>query len=235
MNAARLNARGGQETFVLNPATASGQPSASIQIRPNDVIRLTAARHHPNALVHSGSIDSGGVNEFLGTVPSTVEDDSRDHRLPPGVLPLTTRPVSTGTQLEHSELAITDREGSRHSSEKAATAELTVVPLDRGGSTPLYMQLATVLRGQIERGEWKPDQKIPSENELNRMYGISRLTARQVLAQLVSEDLLFRVQGKGTFVAIPKIATRALAYMGIREQLERMEISTTTRCYPPRC
>ncbi len=109
------------------------------------------------------------------------------------------------------------------------TVELAVEPLDRGGSTPLYMQLASVLRGQIERGEWQPGQKIPSENELNRMYGISRMTARQVLAQLVSEDLLFRVQGKGTFVARPKIATRALAYMGIRQQLERMGISTTTR------
>lgn len=235
MNVARLNARGGQETFVLNPATASGQPSASIQIRPNDVIRLTATRHHPNALVHSGSIDSGGVNEFLGTVPSTVEDDSRDHRLPPGVLPLTTRPVSTGTQLEHSELAITDREGSRHSRRESrdgrahrctARSRRVDAALHAAGHRPARADRAR----RVETG---PEN--PLENELNRMYGISRLTARQVLAQLVSEDLLFRVQGKGTFVAIPKIATRALAYMGIREQLERMEISTTTRCYPPRC
>ncbi len=48
-------------------------------------------------------------------------------------------------------------------------------------------------------------------NELNRMYGISRMTARQVLAQLVNEELLFRVQGKGTFVAHRKIGTRSPA------------------------
>ncbi|HOZ58190.1 MAG TPA: GntR family transcriptional regulator [Nakamurella multipartita] len=101
--------------------------------------------------------------------------------------------------------------------------------LDRSGSTPLYIQLANVLREKIERGEWKPDQKIPSENELNRMYGISRMTARQVLAQLVNEELLFRVQGKGTFVAHRKIGTRSPAYMGIREQLERMGYETTTK------
>jgi GntR family transcriptional regulator len=112
---------------------------------------------------------------------------------------------------------------------------MTVLPteepvgsLDRNGSTPLYIQLANVLREKIERGEWKPDQKIPSENELNRMYGISRMTARQVLAQLVNEELLFRVQGKGTFVAHRKIGTRSPAYMGIREQLERMGYATTT-------
>src|SRR6476620_234830 len=113
---------------------------------------------------------------------------------------------------------------------------MTVLPteepvgsLDRNGSTPLYIQLANVLREKIESGEWKPGQKIPSENELNRLYGVSRMTARQVLAQLVNEDLLFRVQGKGTFVAHRKISTRSPAYMGIREQLEGMGYAVATK------
>lgn len=100
--------------------------------------------------------------------------------------------------------------------------------LNRGGSTPLYLQLAALLRDKIMHGEWQPDQKIPSENELNRIYGISRMTARQVLALLVQENLLFRVQGKGTFVAAGvKIATRSPAYQGLREQLERTGYATT--------
>lgn len=101
--------------------------------------------------------------------------------------------------------------------------------LDRDASIPLYLQLAGLLRGKIKRGEWRSGQKIPSENELNRLYGVSRMTARQVLAQLVSEDLLFRVQGKGTFVAQPKISTRSLAYQGIREQLEGLGYAVGTR------
>ena len=101
--------------------------------------------------------------------------------------------------------------------------------LDRDASMPLYLQLAGLLRGRIESGEWKPGQKIPSENELNRLYGVSRMTARQVLAQLVNEDLLFRVQGKGTFVAHRKISTRSPAYMGIREQLEGMGYAVATK------
>lgn len=101
--------------------------------------------------------------------------------------------------------------------------------LDRDASIPLYLQLASLLRGRIERGEWQPGQKIPSENELNRLYGVSRMTARQVLAQLVNEDLLFRVQGKGTFVAHPKISTRSPAYKGIREQLEGMGYAVATK------
>ena len=101
--------------------------------------------------------------------------------------------------------------------------------LDRDASIPLYLQLAGLLRGRIERGEWRPGQKIPSENELNRLYGVSRMTARQVLAQLVNENLLFRVQGKGTFVAHPKISTRSPAYKGIREQLEGMGYAVATK------
>lgn len=107
-------------------------------------------------------------------------------------------------------------------------SSMQLQPLDRHGATPLYLQLARVLRERIDSGEWLAGQKIPSENELNRMYGISRMTARQVLATLVNEDLLFRVQGKGTFVAHRKISTRSPAYMGIREQLEGMGYAVQT-------
>ncbi len=113
----------------------------------------------------------------------------------------------------------------------ASTADLTGLHpkmLDRGSATPLYAQLTEILREKIEAGIWGPDQKIPSENELNHLYGISRMTARQVLAQLVSEGLVFRVQGKGTFVSGPKMNTTSPAYMGIREQLEAMGYSITT-------
>jgi GntR family transcriptional regulator len=111
----------------------------------------------------------------------------------------------------------------------APVSGMVIQPLDRDASMPLYLQLASLLRGRIESGEWKPGQKIPSENELNRLYGVSRMTARQVLAQLVNEDLLFRVQGKGTFVAHRKISTRSPAYMGIREQLEGMGYAVDTK------
>lgn len=103
-----------------------------------------------------------------------------------------------------------------------------VEKLDRESATPLYIQLADVIRAKIQRGDWQPDQRIPSENELNQLYGISRMTARQVLARLVDEGLLFRVQGKGTFVSRRKISTRSPSYQGIREQLEQQGYATST-------
>lgn len=101
--------------------------------------------------------------------------------------------------------------------------------LDRDSSTPLYVQLADILRDRIDAGEWRPNSRIPSENELNHEYGLSRMTVRQVLTQLVNEGRLFRVQGKGTFVAPGKIATRSPAYTGIRQQLEEAGFETSTR------
>lgn len=92
--------------------------------------------------------------------------------------------------------------------------------LDRNSPKPLYVQLEEILRQFIADGEWKPDQLIPSENELSKQYGLSRMTVRSVINNLVNEGLLFRVQGKGTFVSAPKISTKSPAYQGLREQLE---------------
>ena len=100
--------------------------------------------------------------------------------------------------------------------------------LNRNSAVPLYLQLADELRSKILSGEWQPEQRIPSENELNQIYSISRMTIRQVLGKLVDEGLVFRVHGKGTFVAQPKIATRSPSYHGVREQLEQQGYSTRT-------
>lgn len=100
--------------------------------------------------------------------------------------------------------------------------------LDRSSAIPLYQQLGEILRSRIDAGEWAPNTKIPSEHELNREYGLSRMTVRQVLTSLVNEGLLFRVQGKGTYVAPGKISTKSPAYTGMRQQLEDAGYKTST-------
>ena len=101
--------------------------------------------------------------------------------------------------------------------------------LDRNSPVPLYAQLEDVLRAGILNREWEVNTPIPSEVELSKIHNLSRMTVRSVITRLVNEGLLYRVQGKGTFVSEPKIATRSLAYMGIREQLEMMGYETTTQ------
>jgi GntR family transcriptional regulator len=101
--------------------------------------------------------------------------------------------------------------------------------LNRQSSLPLHMQLEMVIRQKIENEEWPVNACIPSENELSKDYGISRMTVRAVLNRLVQEGLVYRSQGKGTFVAEPKIISGPLVRYGIREQLEQMGYETVTK------
>lgn len=100
--------------------------------------------------------------------------------------------------------------------------------LNRNGPKPLYQQLKEIIEGEIETGKWEPNEKIPSENELGAQYNLSRMTVRGVISELVNEGKLYRVQGKGTFVA-DKIETVSPSYVGIREQLEKMGYQVKTK------
>ena len=68
-------------------------------------------------------------------------------------------------------------------------------------STPLYLQLARNLRNHIASGEIDPGSALPSERDLSEITGMSRVTVRKGIDQLIEEGVLFRKQGSGTFVA----------------------------------
>lgn len=75
--------------------------------------------------------------------------------------------------------------------------------LDSSSYTPLYKQLAEILRKSIHEGQYKPGDKLPSENDLAQRYNISRITATAALEELVNARLAYRMRGLGTFVAQP--------------------------------
>ena len=77
--------------------------------------------------------------------------------------------------------------------------------IDKNSPVPIYHQLEEFIKLQIETGEWKPMQPIPSERELSEIYHISRMTVRQALNNLVKDGFLFRKKGTGTFVAERKV------------------------------
>ncbi|HEY64554.1 MAG TPA: GntR family transcriptional regulator [Caldilineae bacterium] len=91
--------------------------------------------------------------------------------------------------------------------------------VERNHPLPLYYQLMQELRSRIEQGEWKPGDLFPSERELCQAYGVSRMTVRQALAELVNEGLLRRDQGRGTFVAKPKIRKRLSRLTSFTEEM----------------
>jgi GntR family transcriptional regulator len=84
-------------------------------------------------------------------------------------------------------------------------ARSDVVTRDRRTAVPLYVQLREALRSEIERRGLRPGDRLPTEAELEQLHGVSRSTIRQAVGDLEAEGLLRRVQGRGTFVAAPKI------------------------------
>jgi GntR family transcriptional regulator len=87
----------------------------------------------------------------------------------------------------------------------AASGAGVPVARDRHTAVPLYVQLREALRTEIEARGLHPGDRIPTEAELEARYGVSRSTIRQAVGDLEAEGLLRRIQGKGTFVAAPKI------------------------------
>lgn len=82
------------------------------------------------------------------------------------------------------------------------------------GPVPLYFQLAQDLRQQIAAGQLKPGMAIPTEEQLGSRYGVSRITVRRAIDDLIVEGLISRRRGVGTFVAQPHQATRSVSLVG---------------------
>ncbi|KIL24422.1 hypothetical protein B4134_3236 [Bacillus safensis] len=76
--------------------------------------------------------------------------------------------------------------------------------IDKQSPIPMYHQIMENLKKQIEDGTLAPDTLIPSEREYAERFGISRMTVRQALSNLVNEGYLYRQKGKGTFVSRKK-------------------------------
>lgn len=79
----------------------------------------------------------------------------------------------------------------------------------RSTSAPRYAALADIVRERIRSGHYKPGDRLPSEAELCASTGVSRGTAVRAIEQLVSEGIVFRQQGAGTFVAAPSLYRRS--------------------------
>lgn len=69
--------------------------------------------------------------------------------------------------------------------------------------TPLYVQLADILREMIEAGELRPNAALPSESYLQQEHGVARGTVRSAVGILRDEGRVVTLAGRGTFVRAP--------------------------------
>ncbi len=97
------------------------------------------------------------------------------------------------------------------------------------GPVPLYHQLKLALHQEIERGIYKPGDRLPSEPELIREYGVSRITVRQALDELEAEGLIVRRHGKGTYVAERRIEQELVRLTDFMEDMQQAGQNPSSR------
>jgi GntR family transcriptional regulator len=95
-------------------------------------------------------------------------------------------------------------------------------------SAPLYLQLASYIRIQIQAGVLKPGDKMIAENDLCEILNVSRTTIRQCMNQLTEEGHIVRYRGKGSFIADQKLK-RPISYLyDFTENMLRLGASPTS-------
>lgn len=85
----------------------------------------------------------------------------------------------------------------------------------------LYHQLKSILAQKIMSNQWQAGDRLPTEHELCKQYGVSRITVRQALAELEREGLIKRRQGVGTFISVPKIEQQLTSFYSFSEEFRK--------------
>ena len=96
---------------------------------------------------------------------------------------------------------------------------------------PLYKQIANLLAQDIKDGKYTAGDKLPSELMLKDLFGVSRITIRAAIAELIDEGLLVRSQGKGTFIAQQKSMLSANDHPGLPSLPSRREKRVNTAAF----
>jgi len=96
------------------------------------------------------------------------------------------------------------------------TRKDTVVPMS---SVPMHTQIREIVRRRVLDGTYAPHSQMPSESQMMEAFSVSRITIRQALGDLQKEGLIFKVAGKGSFVAKPKAFQNLSRLQGFGEAM----------------
>ena len=100
--------------------------------------------------------------------------------------------------------------------------------VDKNAAQPLYFQVKEDIKKQIEEQKLKPGDVLPTENWLCQHYGVSRVTIRKTLSELISEGVLVRDHGKAARVASIRFDRYVNRLTGLTEELKMAGIESET-------
>jgi len=93
----------------------------------------------------------------------------------------------------------------------------------------IHRQIVEAVTAQINDGRLKPHDRLPSEKELCEQWRASRSTVRKAMDQLSDRGKIFRVPGKGSFVAFPKISHQASQVLSFTEKMKAQGFDVETK------
>jgi GntR family transcriptional regulator, N-acetylglucosamine utilization regulator len=94
---------------------------------------------------------------------------------------------------------------------------------------PLHDAIAASIEARVRAGEWAPGSRLAPERELCRSFDVSRSTLRLALAELEDRGLVTRQQGRGTFVARPRVQADVGGFFSLRDALAARGIRLETQ------
>src|SRR5271157_781282 len=94
---------------------------------------------------------------------------------------------------------------------------------------PLYIRIQEYIAELILSGKLTPDTKIQSERDFSEDLGVSRMTVRRAITELVNEGLLERKHGSGTYVAKPKFTYESSELVNYVEAMRHRNIATASQ------
>ncbi|MFW5890953.1 MAG: GntR family transcriptional regulator [bacterium] len=86
----------------------------------------------------------------------------------------------------------------------------------------LYYQLKQIIKNKIENGEYKENEKLPSESKFCSKYNISRSTVRQALTELENEDYIYKIHGKGSYVSPKRVEQYLLKFYSFTDEMKKI-------------
>jgi GntR family transcriptional regulator len=92
-------------------------------------------------------------------------------------------------------------------------------PLEKRGAEPLYLQIEKLLTEAITSGLLAEGQPLDSEQDMAKLYRVSRMTARQALQGLKNKGYAVSIRRKGTFVSRPKIEKTLMRLQGFSQEM----------------
>ncbi|QUX97667.1 GntR family transcriptional regulator [Marinomonas sp. CT5] len=103
---------------------------------------------------------------------------------------------------------------------------------DRKSHTPLWVQFKNALADKIHCQVLLPDMRLPSEQTICEIFGVSRSVVRMALGSLATEGLLYKVARTGVFVAQPRMETDFLtSNMSVHADLEARGYTVTSKTF----